>query len=209
MVPVSAFLSRLLPHVLGCPEPLAQQALVDAAISFCDQTLVIQNELEPVDVVAGTNLYELDLPSHTRVAQIMRVRFGERWLGAAPAQGRRELEGMTGMPAYFFTQVVDELLTLQLYPKPDKDLPAGLAVRVALSPTRTATQFPSVLFDEWADVIVDMARAAIHDTPGQSFTSEAKAVVLQQKTRHRVSVARIESMRGRVASSLSVSQRGF
>ena len=46
MIPLSAFFPRLLPNVLGCPEPLAQQALLDSAIEFCSRSLAVTTTLD-------------------------------------------------------------------------------------------------------------------------------------------------------------------
>jgi hypothetical protein len=209
MVPVSAFFSRLLPNVIGCPEPLAQQALVDSAIEFCSQSLVTTTDLDPVSVTAGVGNYELDLPAQTELAQIMRVWLDGRMLGPVPTYEVQSVESFPGMPTYYFGRDIDEVLNVRLFPTPDKDVPNGLVVRVATKPTRTATQVHSVLFERWSDVIVEGALARLFDTPGQVFTNEAKALVLNQKVRAKTAVARTDAMRGRTVSSMSVTMRSF
>jgi hypothetical protein len=209
MVPVSAFFSRLLPNVIGCPEPLAQQALVDSAIEFCSHSLVTMSDLAPVSVVAGVSNYELDLPAQTELAQIMRVWLDGRMLGPVSSYEVKSIESFPGMPTYYFGRDIDEILNVRLFPTPDKDVPNGLVVRVATKPARDADQLHSILFERWSDVIVDGALARLFDTPGQSFTNEAKALVLNQKVRAKTAVARTDAMRGRVVSSMSVTMRSF
>ena len=209
MVPVSAFLSRLLPNVIGCPEPLAQQALVDSAIALCDQALVVQTDLDPVSVFDGVRDYEIELPPQQELAQVMRVWLADTMLGPIPSFQVTGAEGMPGQPRYYFSRDIDESLHLRLLPFPDKDHPNALRVRVATRPTRNATQFHKALFSEWSDIVVDGALARLHDTPGQVFTSEAKALVLYQKVRAKINVARVEALRGRVVSSMSVTMRSF
>jgi hypothetical protein len=209
MVPVSAFLSRLLPNVIGCPEPLAMQALVDSAITFCEQSLIAQTDLDPADVKAGVSQYELELPSQTRLGQVLRVWADNKLLVAAPSFQVTQREPLLGEPLYFFNRDIDEQVVLHVYPTPNKDATGGLVVRVATVPTRSATQLHSALFQEWNDAIVEGAMARLYDTPGQVFTNEAKALVLMQKVRAKTNVARVEALRGRAVSSLSVTMRGF
>lgn len=209
MVPVTSFFSRLLPNVIGCPEPLATQALLDSAIAFCEQSLAVQTDLDPVDLKAGTRRYELDLPSQSELSQVLRVWANDRPLVAVPSAMVVERSGQQGEPLYYYNRDVDEVVVLHLFPTPDKDVPGGLVVRVATRPTRNATQVHSSLFKEWTEVIVDGALARLHDMPGQPFTNEAKAMLLSQRVRSQTNAARVEALRGRAVSSMSVTMRPF
>lgn len=209
MIPVSAFFSRLMPNIIGCPEPLAQQALVDAAIEFCDQTTYVTTDLDPVSIQKGVTQYELDLPAQTELSQILRVWVDGRLLGPVPSFEVQSTTAPEGTPLYYYTRDRDEVLNLTLYPAPDKNVTNGLVVRVATRPTRGATQVHSALYNEWADVIVESALAKMYGTPGQVFSNEAKSVVLMQKVRARTNVARVEAYRGRTVSSMSVQMRSF
>lgn len=209
MIPVSAFFSRLMPNIIGCPEPLAQQALVDSAIALCDQALIVQTDLDPIPVVANVRDYELEMPSQQELSQVMRVWLEDFMLGPIPSFQASGVESIPGQPRYHFSRDVDEMLQLRLFPTPDRAYPGGLRVRVATRPTRNATQLHKSLFNEWADVVVDGALARLYDTPGQGYTNEAKSLVLYQKVRAKINVARLEALRGRAVSSMSVVMRPF
>lgn len=209
MVPVTQFFPRLIPQVLGCPEPFAAQAVVDAAIEFCEKSLCVQATLDAAPVTAGVSQYEFDLPTQTALVQVLSAICGTRSLVPVPSTSVTTAPSLSGTPQYFYTRDVDEVLTAFLFPTPDKSDPLGLTFRVALRPTRVATQLHSSLFDQWADAIVDGAAARIMATAGQPFTNEAKAVVLMQKFRGQVNAARLEALRGRVVSSMSVKMRSF
>jgi hypothetical protein len=209
MVPVSAFFSRLLPNVVGCPEPLAHQAVVDSAIHFCDTTLATTVDLDPANVLVGVRDYELDLPSQQELAQVVRVWLNDRLLSPVPSYEVARADILDGHPRYYFSRDIDEVLNVRLFPSPDKEFLAGLVVRVATKPKRNATQVHSALFNEWAEVIVDGALARIHDVPGQAFTNESKSMMLYQKFRARMNGARITALHGRTVSSMTVTMRGF
>lgn len=208
MVPVSTFFSRLMPSIVGCPEPLAQQALVDSAIALCDQALVVQIDLDPVPVLEGVRDYELELPPQQQLSQVIRVWAGDSMLDPVPSFQASGVDGPSGRPRYYFTRDVDGVLNIRLAPTPDQPLDR-LRIRVATRPTRSATRLHRSLFDEWVDVVVDGALARLYDTPGQVYSNEAKALVLYQNVRAKINTARLEALRGRVVSSMSVTMRPF
>jgi len=209
MVPVSAFFSRLIPHVVGCPEPLAHQAVVDSAIALCDQALVVQIDLDPVSVIRGLADYELEMPSQQRLSQVINVGLEHRALTPVPSYQVGVVSDVSGQPKYYFSRDIDEILQLRLFPTPDRDYQDELRVRVATRPTRDATRLHQSLFNDWSEAVVEGALARLYDTPGQAFSSEAKAMLLYKKVRAKINDARIEALRGRVMSSMSVSMRGF
>jgi hypothetical protein len=194
---------------VGCPEPLAQQALVDAAINFCEVTQTVVTDLDPVNVRAGVRNYELDLPSQSQLSQISRVWYKGRRLGAVPAIDANDVEALSGEPVYYYSTSVDELLVLTLYPMPAEDAAGELQVRATTKPTRSATSLPNVLYNRWAETIVNAALERLHSMPGMAFTDPAKAAVLQARLRHEMYVARVDAMRGGIVSSLTVTKRPF
>ena len=208
MVPVSAFFSRLLPQAIGCPEPLAQQAVVDAAIAFCERSLVVTTLLEPVSVQAGVSDYELYLPSQMVLAQVLQARFeGEQLQSEAEAQAT--VARTSGTPRYFSSTRIDEGFVLTLVPTPDRNSTDGLLVKAATKPKRNATQLASILFDDWADAVVDGALAILYGTPDQPYSDETKGVLLATRARSKANMARLDGLHGRVQSSMSVSMRRF
>jgi hypothetical protein len=209
MVPVSNFFSRLIPHVIGCPEPLAQQALVDSAIALCDQALVVQVDLEAESVLSDVRDYTLSLPSQQELSQVLRVWLDDELLTPVPSFQVGVIEDLPGQPRYYFSRDIFEVLNVRLFPTPDKAFPDGLQIRVATRPTRDATQVHSSLLNEWVDIVVEGAAARLHDLPGQVFTNEIKAMALYQKVRAKINAARVEALRGRVVSSMSVNMRSF
>lgn len=209
MVPVSDFLTRLNPNAIGCPEPLARQALIDSAIAFCEQSLAIQYDINPISVVEGQRDYTLVLPTDTELAQVVRVWHNGKMLAAAPVFMVSQVDDTKGVPVCFYMLDIAEAPGIRVYPTPDKSISSGLVVRAALRPTRSAENVHSALFTNWADVIVDGALARIYGTPDQDFTNEAKAIVLEQKVRAKTNTARVESLRGRAVSSLRVTMRAF
>lgn len=208
MTPISAFFGRVIPHVIGCPEPLAQQAVLDAAIEFCAGSLAVVEELPVAAVLPGVADYALALPSGTQLAQILRVWCGFSLLEAAPSFTTGP-SAVTGSPRWYSTRTVNSVLHLHLMPTPDTTTSGGLLVRAATQPTRDATHLAPSLFDRWADAIVNGALSRLHNTPGEPYTNEAKAVMLAQRFKTATSAARIDAMRGRLETSIRITPRSF
>jgi hypothetical protein len=210
VVPLSRFLPRLLPYVVGCPEPLAQQALLDSAIDFCQRTSAVSVTLDPITVIKNIPTYEIETPAQTSVGTVQKVWYeGKLVLPAAYEQAIEIYDKPNGTPRFFFGQYVDEVYSLTLVPNPEKTSPNGLIVRAALTPTRTATQVHDLLFDRYVDAIVHGAIYQLCAIPDQPFTNLPQAAASALKARAEVSLARGEAMHGNVQSSKSVKMRAF
>lgn len=209
MVNLSQFLPRLLPNVIGCSEPLALQALLDSAIDFCHRSLVITTTLDPITVTANKSNYELDVPAQTSIAQVLKVWYDGSPISAAPYETATALYNPNGAPRHFFGQEIDEVFNLSLLPTPDKTVRNGLSVRVALRPTRSATQVHDILYERYAEGIVAGAMGILMATPDQSFTDLVMAGAATAKARALANNARFEATHGRVQSSMSVRMRAF
>jgi hypothetical protein len=210
VVNLDQFLPRMLPYLIGCPEPLAKQALVDAAIEFCGRTNAVSVALDPLSIVEGVATYELEPPAQTSVSTVQRAWYDDKLLGAVPYEQAINIYGsQKGPPSAYYGEFVDEVYSLTLWPTPDESLPDSLRVRAALVPTRSATQLHDLLFDHYADAIVHGAIAAVASIPDQSYTDLKLAAVSAAKARAGALAARGEALRGHVQSSLSVTLRGF
>ena len=214
MKTLDAFLSRLLPLVPSCTDPLARQALLDAAIEFCEESHVLQVTSDPQAVTAGVNTYDLDLPSEEDAVCVLKAWYGTTLLSPAPRVHVNSILAYTGSaggvdqpmgPPKWYYEIAPG--TICIYPAPDQSAELMFSARVATKPKRTATQLNDMLFDNYIDAIIAGAQARIVAIPGQFFTANpAKA---EQAFRIGISRAKGISIRGQVQASLSVSPRPF
>jgi hypothetical protein len=209
VIPLSAFFPRLLPSVIGCPEPLAQQALLDSAIEFCDRSLAVTTTLDAVTLREGLASFETETPTDTTIAQVLNLWFDGRQIHPAPYMEATDVATSTGEPRYFYGEDIDETFNITLLPAPNRTVRSGVIVRAALKPTRSATTVHNVLFERYAQAIVDGAQAILLAIPDQPFSDEAKAQVMAVKARSGANHARTDAMHGRVQSSMSVKMRAF
>lgn len=210
MVNLSQFFPRLLPYVVGCPEPLAQQALLDSAIEFSRRSQVVTANLDFVTVIEGTSNYELDAPNNqVAIDQVLKVWYDGTLMSPAPFETATALFNPAGAPRYFYGQEIDEVFNLSLLPAPERTVRNGLLVRVSLRPTRSATQVYDILYDRHVEGVVAGAMAILMAIPDQPFSDLKMAMVQEAKARALANNARFDSMHGRVQSSLSVRMRSF
>jgi len=205
----SAFLPRILPYLPGCSEPLVNQALLNAAIEFCEATNVLRQNLDTFDTVVGEVQYDLYPPTsqHT-ISRVMSVSVNGVDLAPGMAEViRNDLPTQNAMPRGFYTDRTDSLFTLRLSPPPDKVYP--VVVNVALRPTITATQLEDDLFNIWIDPLVNGAIARCMMIPDQPFTNYGMAQQLMKTAESQITNSRIEGNYGLIRGSMRVRSRPF
>jgi len=209
MKALSAFFPRILPYLPGCPEPLAAQVLVNAAIEFCDASLVLRQNLDTFNTVVGRVQYDLDPPSaQHNISRVMGVTLDYKELVAGMAEALRgDMPTAPAKPRGFYTDRTDSVFTLMLSPPPDEVY--SVLVNVALSPARTATQLDDDLYNTWINPIVSSAIAQAMQIPGQPFSNPAQAQILLNSVARQTVTSRIEGNYGFVRGSMRVRSRPF
>jgi hypothetical protein len=74
MAAITSFYPYIVPHVPGCPSLTVDVALRSSLIEFCERSLIIQRDHDPVSVVQNIADYDFEPPiaSHL-VVKIMRA----------------------------------------------------------------------------------------------------------------------------------------
>lgn len=207
MKSVSAFFSRVIPHVVGCTDPLAHQAIVDSAISFCDDSMVLRERLDIQTTVVGQGAYELDAPAQQQIARVLEVWVNGVRLSAVAAENVNNDTILTGSPThYYITRTGSEML-LNLYPAPAAAV--TLSIEVATRPKRDATSLEDDLFNLWMDAIVAGALGRLMSTAGASFANPQLSLYYTSSASRMAGNARVEGSIGRVQSTQRVAPRAF
>lgn len=209
MKPLSAFYPRILPYLPGCPEPLVDQVLVNAAIEFAETSLTLRQNLDLFNTVVGKVEYELDPPTrYHAINRVMGVTINGRELQPGLFEAiRNDLPIAVAIPRGFYTDRTDNAFTLRLSPPPDKVYP--VTVSVTLRPARDATQLDDDLYNIWIDPIVSGAIARAMQIPDQPFTDLARAQELLMSAAKQTVSSRIESNFGLIRGSMRVRNRPF
>lgn len=207
MKPISDFFPRMLPYLPGCSEPLAAQAILDAAIVFCEDAQVVREELDSFTTATGEKSYALDAPSQQQIARVLDVTVDGRSLPGIAAEDVDLLVGAEGSPMSFYTSRNGSELLLNLFPTPDKAY--QVQVRAALRPTRNATQLEDDLFNLWSDAVIAGAMARVMAIPGQPFSDPAGSAGYDVAAARAANKARVEGNFGRVRANMRVRSRPF
>lgn len=209
------FLDDVMMHAPGCTSELALHALRQSAVEFCTRTNVVRAELDPVDTEAGVQDYDFEPGVQQSVHRVMAAWYKLRPLNAyAPDQiedagvyrpGLLADSGL-GEPQLLYQR---NDTSFSLYPVPEVSEVAAVTVHAAMKPTRTATHFADILYNEWVEAIADGALYRLHASPSKPYTDMNAAAFRRARFERAVSDARIQVNSGRVRANLRVKQRPF
>jgi hypothetical protein len=162
MAKLDAFHSRILPHIPSAPLPTVDQAIVDACVEFCEQSLVVRSRLDPTFTAPKSEEVEIDLDSGMRLAHAISVVMDGYTLTPSTVDGIFNSPQMDGRPTHFATTPEGTLL---LYPTPNASYP--IRIHAAVTPKRSATAVPDKLAEEWPDVIAAGALFRLFSMPSE------------------------------------------
>lgn len=207
MLSLDVFLPRIMPQAISCPEPLAKMHLVDAAIEFCEGTGVVRHTTYPLNTVAGTATYDLDIPVDTELDRVRIVWLDRRPLSVLARGNNQHVSAhspdVTTQPGSPFVVSVVEPNTITLTPPPSvADL--QLVAHVSLRPKRSATKLDDSLYNRWLDAVVAGTLVRICSTPGQPYTDPNQVARYSAILAKQTGLARVEANRGQMGGPLSV-----
>lgn len=182
----SDLLSRALPHLPGCPEPLVEQELRAAAIKFCRDTHVWEERLTDVYLVDGIDLYELAVPEESEVVALVYAKQGDETL--CPDIN------------------VFGHMRFETVPSPDK---GPVSVKVRLQPSRDAEGMPDRIGLDYDEAIVSGAIAKLAAMPKKDWTALELVAHHGAKYLEGVAEARVRKARGNTERPLRVTPHPF
>lgn len=205
------FYDEVLPYLPGCTPALAKVAIRNAVIDFCEGSLIIQRDHDPLTVIEGIIDYDFEPPTGYLVTKIMRAWYKDVELTPkAPDELPTAQIYNKSYPNAVITKSDPTIITqkdertLTLYPYPKETAALGLTMRVALKPTRASTTIDDVVFEDYAEVIGHGAKYRLMSAPQKPFTSPDGAVASKTFFDEGVNVARQRATRGYVRSDLRV-----
>lgn len=215
MASYEAFLPYVLPDAPGCAEIVAVQAIRSAAIDFCERSLVLQRDHDPITVIKNIVDYDFEPPlENTLVTKIMRAWFKHDELEAIapdmvtdPTIYNRLFADANPLTGPTRAIIQKDERTFSLNPKPDQTYANAITMRVALKPTRASTTCDDVLFEDYAEFIAHGAKARLCVTPGKSYTNPDVAALGNALFTQGVNRALQRGARGHTRSTLSVRMR--
>lgn len=168
----------VLPELPGCPPPVALNAILNAAITFCEVTRAWRVDLTPISLLANTPTYAYaGMPSGTVVHEPLHCVFGTQRIEPKAPDDLRDQYGddwrtRTGTPIYITGE--DER-TVRVVPYPTANLTDTLKLWVAIKPTVSATTIDTRIFEEYGTLIAYGAKAMLMASPKKTYTDKATA----------------------------------
>lgn len=170
MIPFTNWLPDVQAHVPGCPRMVVTDAIRQAVIRFCQESLFWRHRMEPMTTVLGVREYELDFPTGTRIVSVRALTLAGRPVAEMNADDLdhrrpswRTQKGQAGEYVFYTPNIIQF----------SREPAAGgqIAATLALKPSQTALRCDDLLFNEYRDAIAAGAISVLALMPGKPWTN--------------------------------------
>lgn len=170
------YLPYVLPEVAKCPREVGRAAIRDAAIEFCRRTGIWRRFSDPTDIIGGQAIYEFVPEEGATVAEVVDIRVLGRLLhpitlDALSRNSGDWMDAESVQPSSYFGL---EPGKVQLYPRPEIDMPGALVAQVTLKPSRNSVEGPGWLYEEWGDSIGYGAKAILLSQQSRDWSGDPR-----------------------------------
>lgn len=190
-VSLSSCIKQIRKSALNCPGFVAEDALLDAAKAFCNQTWAWQYSDE-LSIVSGEDEYTLS--DEIYLPQMSEI------IGIVEAKDDNDAE---------YTAFTADLNADTWIEDDEPTSSFDLTVTVALRPSNDATYLQDFLYDKHLDALNAGALANLLMQPGKDWTNPQLAQVFDRRFQHAVAVERRKKTKGYTNKSLQVQFRTF
>lgn len=209
---IDKFISRLNQDVQGAPIEMMRQALVDAAVEFCERTR-LWNEIQDAQLLVNANAdYELDLPSKARLLSVEEVWCGIRELKPITMHALQTVmpdwQTRTAPEPLYYNAAFD-MDTFRVYPTPADVIGAKLRIKGSFQPSDDADSLPDFLWNRYRSGIISGAKATLMAKPAVVWANPALSGVHRAMFRDAIADGIIQRMTDSVTNSQTVSARRF
>lgn len=172
--------TRLAPSVPGCPQPVIEQYIRDAAIEACERTLAWRYQQPPIRLTQGVFEYPYETPTETEVHAFITASINGEKVGVKTLDDISDI--YPGWPSPDSTKRSDPRYILQIdqdnfavAPVPDGTKTYDVNMIVALKPLRTATGMDKTAFDDLENVIMHGALQHLLVMPDKNWSDRELA----------------------------------
>lgn len=200
-------LPQLLVDAPECPDQVATQALVGAAIEWCRETLGWAEIMDPIILSDGQSTYDLDVPTDAQLVTVTRVWIGDYTLRSVTPDTVSQLipdwqTAATPQPTVYTLSTGSK--TISVYPTPANAGRAKMLVRACYAPTLAATSMPDEVGTPIQDALLDGARARLFAQPRKPWSDTQLAGYHRTLFENAKVESRIEELHGGAVGALYV-----
>jgi hypothetical protein len=209
-----SLVTRLAPSVPGCPQPIVEQYVRDAAIEVCERTLSWRYEQPKIRLTPGVYEYPYENPTGTEVHAFLSVAVNGSNIEPAT------LEQLTRKYPAWPDLTPEQLSTPQnicqldadnfvLAPVPDATVVYDLKMIVALKPLRTSSAMAKSVLDDIESVVMHGALQHLLVLPNRTWTDRELASYHAKQYSFKTSERRARANLGAARASMTVQMRPF
>ena len=206
------FLVEVTPFMRSVPELVAVQAVRNACIEFCEKTLYLQTDLDPITGIANQPVYDLETDGTYVIAEIMEAWYGDQFLVPRAVETLTQIYRTTdwrtldGNPYYFYRNTSQQVT---LVPAPKLTEAGKLKILAALKPTRASTTVDSDIYEMFLEYIAIGAKARLANTPNQPYYDPQSGAEYTKRFRDAITEVRTRVNKGMTRASAQVEYQRF
>jgi len=203
---------RLVTNVPGCPFPVIEKYIRDAAIEVCEETLAWKYQQPPIRLTPGLHNYPYEPPNNAEVHAFIHVALNgtkiipctfEDIYDQYPDWPNHDPEHLS-RPQFIVHLDADQF---GMAPVPDDEENYDLSMMVALKPLRTAAGMDESVFDEIENAVMDGALGYLYMLPDKSWTDMKLAEFHKRQFSYRNAGRRARQNLGNGRASVAVRPR--
>lgn len=211
-VTYDTFFPEVIPHVMGCPEIVALNAVRNTVIDFCTETWFWLHVCYPQPGVAHVGSYDPDLPQNTKMVGQIDIWYDGLVMRPANEPMLRNIYwfqnpfDMEGNPRFYVTP---DSNTIRLVPIPNAPSQfAGIEMTIAVAPLRASTSCWDQIYERYAETIAKGAIARLQAQLDQPWANAQNAVVLQKLYEYDRSIAKMWVQRNKTRGAAMIRFQG-
>lgn len=193
----TSFLPKVSPEVPGCPLSVAEDAVRESAIEFCERGLAWIHTHDPLPSIANYGTYPFEPPSGALVCRLLQAWFENRQLIPRTADQLAEefsnWTTATGSPRY---TVQDDEENLIIVPMPTTNVADAIRMRVALRPTHASTEIETRIYEHHLDTIAMGAKSKLMMMSDKPWANANMAAAYKAMFDEKTDAARYKAQKG-------------
>src|SRR4030066_756056 len=193
----TSFLPKVSPEVPGCPLSVAEDAVREAAIEFCEKSWAWIYTHDAISSIANEGVYPFEPPTGALVSRVLQAWYESRELIPRTAdQLSEEYQNWTtatGSPKYMVQDNEDELI---IVPKPTTNVSNAITLRVCLKPTHASTAIETRLYEHYLNTIAMGAKAKLMMMSDKPWANLKMAATYQSLFEENTDAARYKAQKG-------------
>jgi len=211
MATLESILPLIQPHIPGCPESIALDAIRNACIRFCKDTRLIRETLPADDIISTVDDYTMTASLNNDIVGIVHFLYDEREL---PGHTEEELDIIdngwrTADPGEATAYMSISPNRFKLNRVPDETIVGGLIVRIATRPTDTATEVNDILFNDWRETIKYGALSELLEIPEKLWSDMKQSIWYGKRFNFGIQSGKAQSVKGNLKKSTGAVMRSW